>query len=199
MIAVITGDIVNSKQGAVDKWLSPLKNCLNNYGKQPIDWEIFRGDSFQLALASEKAFIAAIHLKATIKTSKLHDIRIAIGIGQLEYESGRVSEANGSAFYSSGEAFELLKKQRLVIQSKNSEWDNKINLMFRLALLTANHWSPIVAETVKTAIENPQLSQMELAQLLGKSQSVTSETLKRAGFDEMMALNHYFQNEISTL
>tara|TARA_B110000305_G_C19373082_1_gene605540 strand:- start:790 stop:930 length:141 start_codon:yes stop_codon:yes gene_type:complete len=46
MIAVITGDIINSRKGEVERWIGPLKETLNRYGVEPKNWEIYRGDSF---------------------------------------------------------------------------------------------------------------------------------------------------------
>ena len=46
MKAVLTGDIVNSR--AFMGWQDDLTEVLNRYGSSPKNWEIFRGDSFQL-------------------------------------------------------------------------------------------------------------------------------------------------------
>jgi predicted XRE-type DNA-binding protein len=120
MIAVITGDIINSRKGEVEKWIYSLKEVLNYYGKEPKDWEIFRGDSFQLSIAPEKAMLAAIHIKSVIKQTKLQDVRMAIGIGEEKYSSSKITESNGSAYIRSGECFESLKKQTLAIMIKTS-------------------------------------------------------------------------------
>ncbi len=49
MIAVIKGDIVSSrKMENSEKWLLPLKDLLNEWGKSPGQWEVVWGDSFQL-------------------------------------------------------------------------------------------------------------------------------------------------------
>jgi hypothetical protein len=47
-------------------------------------------------------------LKATIKQHKALDVRMAIGIGTIDYTSNKVTESNGSAFIR--ECFEGLKK-----------------------------------------------------------------------------------------
>jgi len=111
MIAVITGDIINSRKGKVETWLNLLKSTLEKYGKQPQDWEIYRGDSFQLSVPVEKALLAGLHIKSTIKQTKTYDVRIAIGIGEVKYKSQKITESNGSAYINSGECFESLKKQ----------------------------------------------------------------------------------------
>jgi hypothetical protein len=196
MIAVITGDIINSREGKVEAWLSPLKSILNRYGKEPKDWEIYRGDSFQLSVAPEKALLAFLHLKSTIKQSKLYDVRAAIGLGEEQFNSKKITESNGSAYIYSGECFEGLKKQTLAIKSNNIKLDQSLNSMFSLSQLTTNNWSNTVAEVIQFAIENPNKNQKDIAQILNKSQSSISEALKRGGFDEIMKMNEFYVNNI---
>ena len=197
MIAVITGDIINSRQGNIESWINPLKETLNQYGSEPKNWEVYRGDSFQLSLAPEKALLAALHIKATIKKAKTQDVRIAIGLGEEKYHSSKITESNGSAYVNSGECFEELKKQTLAIKSNDKEFDQIFNIMFSLSLLTINNWSSIVSEVIKTVLENPEKSQVDLAKLLNKSQSSISEALKRGGFEEVMNMNEFYKNKIS--
>lgn len=199
MKAVITGDIINSREAKIAEWLPFLKEVLNNYGEEPKDWEIFRGDSFQLSIVPEKALLASIHIKATIKQIKELDVRMAIGIGEEKYNSSKITESNGSAFVRSGECFESLKKQTLAIKSNDEFIDSSLNIMLRLALLIANNWTSTVAKVIKAFIENPKSNQQELAKLLGKSQSNLSEALKRGGVDEIMQVNTFYKSEISKL
>jgi len=192
MTAVITGDIIDSQRGQVDSWMEPLKRVLNAYGDTPKDWEIYRGDSFQLKVDVKTALLAAIHLKAAIKQTKVHDLRMAIGLGEESYSSARVSESNGSAFVHSGECFDSLKKKKLAIKSPRSAVDEPLNIMIQLALLTMDDWSQVVSTVIKTAIENPEKTQSEWAQLLDRSQSNISEALSRGGYEEIMKMNDYY-------
>ena len=195
-IAVITGDIINSRQGKIEEWMNPLKNTLAQYGEEPKDWEIYRGDSFQLTLPPEKALLAAIHIKSTVKLTKQQDVRIAIGLGTEQYSSKKITESNGSAYINSGECFEELKKQTLAIKTNNKKLDQSLNIMFGLSQLTSNNWSNTVAEVIKTVLENPKKNQKEIATLLNKSQSSISEALKRGGFDEIIKMNEFYKNNI---
>lgn len=197
MIAVITGDIVNSKKDDSQNWLNLLKNTLNQYGSEPQTWEIYRGDSFQLSINPEKALIAALHIKSMIKQTKIQDVRLAIGVGSEKHKSQKITESNGSAYVNSGECFESLKKQTLAIKTDDKDLNEALNIMLDLSLLTADHWSVVVSEVIKTAIENPDKNQRELAELLAKSQSNISEALKRGGFDEIMAMNQFYIKNIS--
>ncbi|MEG9328269.1 SatD family (SatD) [Salinimicrobium catena] len=199
MIAVITGDIVNSRKQPATQWLPLLKKILSHYGNNPSQWEIYRGDSFQLTISPDKALLAAVHIKAGIKKIKNLDVRIAIGLGELEHKAKKVSESNGSAFVRSGEGFDTLKKQNMGIFTGNPEEDELFNLLLDLALLSMNNWSTTVAEAIQAALENPAKNQTELAEMLGKSQSSLSEALKRGAYDEISRLEEFYQKRINRL
>lgn len=199
MLAILTGDIINSRKEKASVWLPVLKEVLQSYGKTPAQFEIYRGDSFQLSTTPEEALKAAIHIKSAIKEFKDLDVRIGIGIGEQNHRAGKISESNGTAFVRSGESFESLKKQTLGITTGNSEMDELLNLLLSLALLTANNWSPTVAATVKAFFEHPGKNQTEVAAVLEKSQSSLSEALKRGGYDEMMRLDIFYRKQITQL
>ena len=197
MVAIITGDIINSRQIGAKQWLPELKKVLNIYGEEPKTWEIYRGDSFQIETNPQDALRLAILIKSAIKQFKTLDVRLAIGIGEKTYESDKITESNGSAFIYSGNSFEKLKKQTLVIQTAWNDFDNTINVMCDLASLTMDAWSPTSALIVKTALESdPNTNQEALAALLNKKQSNISTGLKRGGFYEIQKLLNYYQNEI---
>jgi len=191
--SVITGDITNSREVSNDQWMPVLKQVLNHYGEAPKDWEIFRGDSFQLELTPDKAMVAAIHIKATVKQWRLLDVRMAIGIGTKSYGAEKITEANGSAFINSGEAFEALKKSMLAIKSDWPALDDEVNHYIELALLTMNNWPANAATMLKAAIEHQQLTQQQLAAKLKRTQSTVSEGLKRAGHMEIFNMEKRYR------
>ncbi len=197
--AVLTGDVINSRKEKPEVWLSNLKKALNKYGKEPKNWEIYRGDSFQLEITTVKALEAAIYIKAQMKQKKNIDVRIAIGIGDKDYNAEKLTESNGSAFVHSGECFQNLKKQTLALKSGITTFDKTLNLMLKLAALTMDNWLPATSRIVKTAMDNPNTNQNELASILGKSQSNISEALIRAGFDEIKQLLQHYQIKINEL
>ncbi len=199
MIAILTGDIKNSTGHEVLKWMPLLKQALNRYGKEPKQWEIYRGDSFQLAVSPEKAIEAAIYIKASLKQKRGVDVRLGIGLGQIDYSSEKITESNGEAFVNSGKCFEGLKKQNLGLKSPNTTFDQHINLLLELALLTMDNWTPAISKTVKNAIENPKLNQKELAAILNKSQGNISEELNKAGFDEVQKMIQFYTTQLVQL
>lgn len=198
MISILTGDIINSRERTPQQWMPLLKAVFKKYGSEPDQWEIYRGDSFQIEIPVKKALEAAFLIKATIKQCKPLDVRIAIGVGKKTYTSKKITESNGDAFERSGECFENLKKQNIAIKSPWKEFDITINLMLRLGLLTMNDWKPAYSSIVKTTLENPKKTQKQLAELLEKTQSTVSEGLKRSGYEEMSELISYYISYIQT-
>lgn len=197
MKAVITSHIINSRKVASALWMEDLKGILNAYGNEPKDWEIYRGDSFQLVVDPRDALEIALLIKATIKQHKSLDVRMAIGIGNVDYSADKVTESNGIAFVNSGECFEGLKKQTLGIQSPWSGFDENFTIIFQLIILFADNWSTTSAEIIKKALENQGVNQKELALALNrKSQSSISASLKRAGYEELKNVIEYYKREI---
>lgn len=199
MVAILTGDIIHSRKVAdPTSWLAPLKESLNRFGSSPKNWEIFRGDSIQLEVAPEQALTAALQIKATIKSIKNLDVRIAIGIGEKSYDAVGVSESNGEAYVFSGETLEMLKqeKKNLRIRSPWQLFDEEMNTIIRLLLVIADNWSTTSAQTVQLVLQQPELNQQELAKKIGISQSSVSARYNRAHLHEVLHVLDYFQKRI---
>ncbi|MFC4477502.1 hypothetical protein [Flavobacterium chungangensis] len=201
MTSVITGDIIGSRQQESQHWVEDLKKILAPFGKTPNQWEVYRGDEFQIEVSNpEDALLTAILIKAHLRSIK-SDARMSIGFGNKTHNAARISESNGSAFINSGELFETLKKQKvtLAMRTGDLDFDEKLNLMLQLALTFMDSWLVQSAEFVALAIENPTLSQEELGQKLGINQAAVSRRQKRAQFDLVMNLDRYFRTQIKQL
>ncbi|WP_294956876.1 hypothetical protein [uncultured Flavobacterium sp.] len=200
MTSVITGDIIGSRQQS-EHWVEDLKKILAPFGQTPSQWEVYRGDEFQVEIPNPAdALLAAILIKAHLRFIK-SDARMSIGFGDKTHNAERISESNGSAFINSGELFETLKKQKvtLALRTGNTDFDEKMNLMLQLALTFMDSWLVQSAEFVAMAIENPTLSQEELGQKLGINQAAVSRRQKRARFDLVLNLDRYFRKQIKQL
>ena len=201
--SVLTGDIVKSR--AVkdsNQWIIPLKKTLSANGDAAKDWEIYRGDSFQVEVSNpEDAFLTAIKIKATIKSIKGLDVRMAIGIGAKDFTGARITESNGEAFINSGEKLEGLKKekQNLAIKSPWSEFDEEMNLLIRLSLIAMDNWTRGAAELIKVLADHQEIKQSKLAKKLKISQSSVSEKKKRAFYSEIMELEQFYRKKINAL
>ncbi|WP_316632936.1 SatD family protein [uncultured Flavobacterium sp.] len=201
MTSVITGDIIDSRQQKSKDWVEGLKNILARFGETPNQWEVYRGDEFQVEIKNpEDALWSAILIKAHLKALKL-DARMSIGFGDKTHDAEKISESNGSAFIHSGELFGTLKKQKvtLAMRTGDAEIDEKLNLMIQLALTFMDNWLAQSGEFVAVAIENPTLSQEELGQKIGINQAAVSRRQKRAQFDLVLNLDRYFRKQIKQL
>ncbi|UOB18225.1 SatD family protein [Abyssalbus ytuae] len=203
MTSVITGDIVNSRTiTEPEKWLTVLKNILSELAVNDKNWEIYRGDSFQIEIPDiEKAFEAAVYIKAGIKMIKGLDVRMAIGIGNKLYSGNKVSESGGEAFVFSGEKFESLRKKKtnLAIKTPLKKINHELNLYFKLCLIAMNNWTPNSAEIVKLSIKHPSKSQEELGKLINIKQNTVSERQKRAYLEEIKDVDLMYREIISQL
>lgn len=201
MTSVITGDIIGSRQQKSKDWVENLKKILSPFGETPSQWEIYRGDEFQIEIKTpEEALLSAILIKAHLKALKL-DARMSIGFGDKTHNAERISESNGSAFIHSGELFGTLKKEKVTLAIRTGDllFDEKINLILQLALTFMDNWLAQPAQFVAMAIENPTLSQEELGQKLGINQAAVSRRQKRAHFDLVMNLDRYFRTQIKQI
>lgn len=201
MIVIITGDVINSRKLSSTNWINELKNQFQYFGKSPNDWEIYRGDEFQLEIKKpEEALKAAFQIKAFLKSIQL-DARMSLGFGDKSYDANKITESNGEAFIRSGELFETLKKQKvnLAINSGNTGFDEEMNLMFRLGLSFMDNWLQQSAEFVLAALENPNASQEEIGVKLGINQAAVSRRQKRANYDLVKDLDAYYRKRIKTM
>ena len=191
----ITGDIVQSQ--SVEKpeiWLDPLKDLLSSIGNSPSVWEIYRGDSFQIAVPQKDSLRIALLIKSIIKKidSKKLDVRLAIGISEEEIVANRVSEATGEAFVYSGQLLDTLKQKKvhLGIKSPWEEFDKEFNMMFKLALIIMNSWTSNSAEVAELLFSVSGITQVQIAERLGIAQSSANDRIKRGAIYEIMEMEN---------
>lgn len=201
METAITGDIVDSQ--SVEKpeiWLEPLKSLFFTIGEPPSVWEIYRGDSFQIAVPLEDSLRMALLIKSVIKkiNSKKLDVRLAIGISKEEINAERVSEASSEAFVYSGQLLDTLKQKKihLGIKSPWNEFDKEFNMMFKLALIIMNSWTNNSAEVAEILFHNSGITQVEIAEKLGIAQSSVNDRIKRGAIYEIMEMEKYYREKV---
>lgn len=200
--SVITGDIIKSRtQANTELWMNALKNVLATISTNKKQWNVYRGDSFQIEITDYHAtFKHCVYIKACMKTLGF-DVRLAIGIGSKTYEGTNVSESNGDAFIYAGETLEKSKKekQHLCIKTANFDLNKALNLYFKLALIAMDNWTKNAAEIVKLSIENPNALQAELGNMIGINQNAVSTRQKRAYLSELLELDLMYRQKIDNL
>lgn len=201
MIAVITGDVVNSQHSDTEVWISKLKNLLGQWGNAPFLWEIYRGDEFQIKCSVDEVFWKFLAIKSLIKSQENLDVRIAIGIGEETFSSEKITESNGSAYINSGRLLNNLKSDgcNLAIKTTEDSVNNDLNILLKWASKDFDGWSVATAEIIHELILNPESNQEDLAKKFNISQSSVSQRLKRANYDLLVETNDYFKTKIEEL
>lgn len=201
MVAIITGDIINSRDNRTSEWMVGLKKYLGDKGSTPRDWEIYRGDEFQIRTSPENALWMAIQIKALIKSIKALDVRMGIGIGEETFVGSSVSQSNGEAYQRSGRVFETLKEQKLnlALVTGDEKRDRTLNLILKLTLDFMDNWSPVSAEMVSQALDRPKDSQQQIADRLEIRQSAVSQRLNRARMDLVLEVLRYYDSSIKEI
>ena len=135
MIAVITADLVDSSnysESFLDEILknlnSEFEKLQQDYAENEIDFEIYRGDSFQGIISKyQDSLKIALRIKSLINkvkskdqktSSTLADVKIAIGIGAFDYKGDSIAESNGQAFQLSGRTLDEMKNDSRKIRLK---------------------------------------------------------------------------------
>lgn len=201
MIAVITGDIINSQNSNTEVWISGLKNLLKNWGATPKEWEIYRGDEFQLKCEIDNVFRYFVAIKSLIRTYENLDVRIAIGIGEEQFSSEKITESNGSAYVNSGRLLNELKAQgrTLAIRTPDEKLDRDLNMVFKWCSVDFDNWTAAVSEIIHEFITNENITQEDLARKLNITQSSVSQRSKRANLELIKETDHYFRKKIVEL
>lgn len=130
VIAVITGDIVNSSELSA-KELSFLQENIIGYNIPSIvkNVQFYRGDSFQLAVEPVQALWLAIKYRTGVKRWKENcDIRISIGIAGFTDLNDNVLISSGKAFEISGKNLDSMKNSQLnlAITTTNQELNQEL-------------------------------------------------------------------------
>ncbi len=196
MVSIITGDIINSRKVNTEEWLPDLKSYFETIGTNPKYWEIYRGDSFQVQVDVKNTLKTILIIKSLIKKNKKIDVRMAIGMGEINYQAERITESNGPAFINSGESFSLLKKTNLNIKTPFPELNEYFETILQLIAKISDDWKPITSETIFYNLFHPELNQKEISEKFNKSPSSISEALKRGGYHEISQAINLFQNKI---
>ena len=199
-IAVITGDVVNfsSETNRVQKDIEEaITTVLREYEEDIFrdseNYLIYRGDSFQIVTtALEESLKISIRLRLAVrKHFSEQDVRLSIGIGNMQNNTGKINQSNGDAFVFSGRGLDAIEEKRMVFQSDCEKIDKHINMCFDLFSAVIDRWSIEMCEAVELFLMNKQ--QVEIAKQIGISQSAVSKRLSHAKADLLEKLLNYYK------
>ncbi|MCT1532608.1 MULTISPECIES: hypothetical protein [Sphingobacterium] len=191
---ILTGDVIHSRSYEASEWLPKFERGIKRYAKS---YDIFRGDSFQAEVSLEDCFKALFYLKAEMRQFEGMDVRIGVGVGQVDFIDKDIKKSTGEAFILSGESLDSLTKESLEFRSQWKELDECINLILTLSTRLTDQWTANMAETVQAAMDNPKANQTELTRITGKKhQSQVSTELGKANYTKINQVIDYCTKEL---
>jgi hypothetical protein len=212
-IAVISGDLINSSQYEAKTLTSVLKVLKKEfrviekqYANEKIFFSVYRGDSFQGVVENPQLALAiAFQIKTAVSSYTdvgdrpknavpSADVRIAIGIGEAEYEKDAIVEGNGEAFQFSGRTLDGMKSEgtKMALTTADEEINNEFKVHLKFLDAITDRWSIASSEVVYYLIKN--LKEQEIASKLDRSQAAINHRKKAAGWDEIkLLLERYSQ------
>ncbi|HEV8084618.1 MAG TPA: hypothetical protein VGP55_15535 [Chitinophagaceae bacterium] len=194
MQAVLTGDIVNSTKLSLVKEKALMK--LLQQVLKPYKYEFYRGDSFQVLIkeAGNSLRIALLCRAAAIGITENNkaDVKVSIGLGEVEDRIKTLGSAKGEAFIISGRAFDELEKMnsRLMISTANT----MTNLSFQIIADYINSiYSKMTSKQAKVIFELLKGGlQQDVVKRLKKSKSTISQHASSGRWPELeKILNQY--------
>lgn len=206
--SVITGDVVNSS-----KLSSKQKDIVFEYLDRFVrdhshelekQFLIYRGDSIQGVLQDCKLSLRYIvYLKALINSIKLNegdrspkvDVRLSVGLGEIDYVGRSPLDSDGAAFHRSGRALDAMKKDNrlLMITTDKDEDNDKWNVIIQLLEEVVGGWSIASAELVSLLLWTD--NEKKVSEILGISQPAVNLRKKHAGWDSIKKTIEYFENQ----
>lgn len=219
IVAVITGDIVNSQE--IDKATrESLYTSIDDFAKSLkrkwVDrYERFRGDSIQCSVNSlPQALRAAMlvrcfvmsytsPLKKKRQTAKGYlatqfDIRLSIGIGMVDFiNEKKLSSSDGEAFVLSGQSLDNLKKssERMVLRTNDDEVNKEWEILLSLMDAVMQKWTLNGAELALQKLSGKKDD--EIAQQLGVSLPAIAQRKKNAQWGAINKAIEYFEAKFS--
>jgi hypothetical protein len=202
---VISGDIIGSTQlkPASRKKLQHLLDLFfENTGLEWPDMQAqqYRGDSLQAILTENR--IAALRIALLLHTCLIKEnfkIRLAIGVGEINFKSGQVITSDGPAFQSSGPFLDALAKTGEIISIASfdddftSEWQvHSSSLNYILQRLTQQQ-----AEAVYLQLQDH--TQAAIAKKLKIKQPSVHQRLQAAGWPVVQKILYRFESVIPTV
>ena len=202
IVGVLTGDIVKSQQIAVgnyDEMLYALESTLRMLvEKSKVKFDIFRGDSFQVAFPNVEDVIEGaliIRLALKINTPSIH-VRQSIGIGTVSSQRHNAKSSTGEAYVLSGNGLDQMKSQQLVVNSNSHAFQSRMSLMTKLVDALVGGLTLIQSEALLQFLIAQDKSHSEIASSLNKTRSNTTKLLIASHYQLISEYIEYFQKTV---
>ncbi|WP_205513433.1 hypothetical protein [Longitalea arenae] len=199
---VISGDIVGSsllKPAARKKLQQLFDNFLSNAVVQWPDMQAqqYRGDSLQAILTYNR--LAALRIVLMFQSYLMkqnYKIRMAIGVGTINFKSGQVITSDGPAFQASGPYLDALTRtgELISIAGHDEEFTSEWQVHSASLNYIIGHWSPQQAEAIYLQLQDH--TQATMARILNIKQPSVHQRLQGAGWPVVNKILTRFESVI---
>ena len=223
---VITADIVASRQLSAksrERLYSDLRRFMKSLKTEGwlSEFEMFRGDSLQCVVKNKENILrVSLMIRAWMKSytppdtatkgrnqvsgkmrgkgyfSGKQDIRLAIGIGKIDFLQKKLSYSDGEAFHLSGQALDSLKNtsRRIIVQTADKKFNETIEPSMLLMDAVLEKWTSNQAEIVLYKLKDYKEEQIALE--MGISQSAVNQRTKTSKWSAIEKLVAWFEKTI---
>ncbi|NOT73379.1 MAG: hypothetical protein HOP08_00525 [Cyclobacteriaceae bacterium] len=222
LFAVINGDIIGStKLTEVSRrnYIKSIKKLSSQLLKQQKilgikgQFEIYRGDSFQgVTSKPEKALRILLLLRSYSRMISISDtrsrpttlpfarditdIRVSVGIGEINKLGTNLMESDGDAFHKSGRLIDSMKKSglNLAIDTPWPEINEEFAVSWGLLDSIVSKWSSHQAEVVYYSLQGN--SQVDIASKVKASPPAINQRLKSASWHTIEKMLNYIEKTL---
>ena len=213
--AVVTGDIIDSTKLSEEEnntLIQGLKYIIDKLEEnQTIRGEIFRGDSLQCLInkpsqALKIALLIKTYVKGIVSMNKLKqkneldklinkpifDIRIAIGIGEVNSEKEKLSISQGEAFNFSGRLLDEMKNKQTIAIKTNDQYKEELDTSFKLLDFILSNATQNQCEVIYYKLKG--LTEIEISEKIGINQSAINQRSNSSGWSSINSLIQRFES-----
>ena len=199
---VITADIINSTSLSnleKDKLYNEIENCIQEIEHEyPLKSEWYRGDAFQIKVKEIKdvcrvAFLIKTKIKGLeIEKGKYYDVRLAVGIGEIDYEQTTLAKSDGEAFHLSGRALDYLKKTKYtIIIDSNDVNKESFHILSQFIDVIFDKHTAVQSRVVHLKLK--KIKEEEIASILNVKQPTINQHGNVANWNVIFNFLEYFE------
>ena len=202
MVSILTGDIVNSSKLTKEQLTSVLKKLEQFLEMQSklhsnMEFEFFRGDSVQIKLNDPQSSLMLATQIRIFVLSLESDIRISIGLGNINEPGERLNTSTGQAFVFSGHSLDNMKiKSRFVFKSASKTLDSDIAVATESITAIINNWTLNRTKTVLYMMLGT--SREDVCKKFNIKNVTLSKTLSSANYSTLKMILEWAENKINS-
>jgi hypothetical protein len=211
---VITGDIIESTKLSDEEnntLIQGLKYIIDELEQnKTIRGEIFRGDSLQcLVHKPSQTLKIALLIKTYVKgidsinkkqkneldkliNKPIFDIRLAIGIGEINSEKEKLSISQGEAFNLSGRLLDDMKNKQTIAIKTNDKYKEELDTSFKLLDFILSNATQNQCEVIYYKLKG--LTEVEISEKIGINQSAINQRSNSSGWSSINSLIQRFES-----